>query len=68
VAEYELARAESVRGLPWFEAAARYKMAAVMGHNLARHRAGRHHDPYQEGLVPTIRHMIESAAGTLAAW
>jgi aminoglycoside phosphotransferase (APT) family kinase protein len=47
--------------LTWFEAVARYKMAAVMGNNLGRHRAGRHHDPFQETLVPTIRHMIASA-------
>jgi hypothetical protein len=37
-----------------------------MGNNLARHRSGRYHDPFQEKLVPTIRRLIESATSPLA--
>ena len=33
-------------------------MAAIMGHNLRRHREGRHHDPDQERLPATIERLI----------
>ena len=46
---------------PWVRALARMKMAAIMGHNLRRHREGRHHDPVQEQLPPTIAALIDSA-------
>ena len=53
---------ESVVGptpdVAWFLAFARMKMAAIMGHNLKRHREGRYHDPYQERLPPTIASMV----------
>jgi len=42
----------------WFLAFGRLKMAAIMGHNLKRHRSGRYHDPYQEQLPPTIASMV----------
>ena len=35
-------------------------MAAIMGHNLRRHREGRHHDPDQERLPDTISRLIET--------
>jgi aminoglycoside phosphotransferase (APT) family kinase protein len=44
----------------WFDALGRYKMAAIMGHNLRRHLEGRHHDPDQERLPDTIRRLIET--------
>jgi streptomycin 6-kinase len=44
----------------WFRALGRMKMAAIMGHNLRRHREGRHHDPVQEQLPPTIAALIAS--------
>ena len=50
----------------WFRALARTKMAAIMGHNLRRHREGRHHDPDQERLPPTIAAMIRTARDLLA--
>ncbi|MFI1031725.1 phosphotransferase family protein [Streptomyces sp. NPDC020951] len=50
----------------WFRALARTKMAAIMGHNLRRHREGRHHDPDQERLPPTIAAMIRAARDILA--
>jgi aminoglycoside phosphotransferase (APT) family kinase protein len=50
----------SVDDLAWFDALGRYKMAAIMGHNLRRHLEGRHHDPDQERLPETIRRLIET--------
>jgi streptomycin 6-kinase len=44
----------------WFRALSRMKMAAIMGHNLRRHREGKHHDPDQERLPPTIAAMIHT--------
>jgi aminoglycoside phosphotransferase (APT) family kinase protein len=49
-----------VDDLAWFEALGRYKMAAIMGHNLRRHLEGRHHDPDQERLPDTIQRLIET--------
>jgi aminoglycoside phosphotransferase (APT) family kinase protein len=46
------------RDLTWFDALGRFKMAAIMGHNLRRHREGRHHDPDQERLPATIERLI----------
>jgi aminoglycoside phosphotransferase (APT) family kinase protein len=46
--------------LAWFDALGRYKMAAIMGHNLRRHLEGRHHDPDQERLPDTIRRLLET--------
>jgi len=51
--------------LAWFGALCRMKMAAIMGHNLRRHREGRIHDPDQERLPPTIAAMIRSAGDLL---
>ncbi|MFC8428213.1 phosphotransferase family protein [Streptomyces sp. NPDC057253] len=52
--------------LDWFRALARTKMAAIMGHNLRRHREGIHHDPDQERLPPTIAAMIRTAHDIVA--
>lgn len=49
----------------WFRALGRAKMAAIMGHNLRRHREGRRHDPDQERLPPTIAAMIRTAHAIL---
>jgi aminoglycoside phosphotransferase (APT) family kinase protein len=61
----ELIRAYAADGRPvdelaWFNALGRYKMAAIMGHNLRRHLEGRHHDPDQERLPDTIHRLIET--------
>jgi aminoglycoside phosphotransferase (APT) family kinase protein len=50
----------AVDDLAWFEGLGRYKMAAIMGHNLRRHLEGRHHDPDQERLPETICRLIET--------
>lgn len=44
----------------WFRALGRMKMAAIMGHNLKRHREGIRHDPVQEQLPATIDALIRS--------
>ncbi|TLS47038.1 phosphotransferase family protein [Streptomyces montanus] len=51
--------------MDWFRALCRLKMAAIMGHNLRRHREGKHHDPDQERLPPTIAAMIRTARDIL---
>jgi len=55
----------AVPAMAWFRALGRMKMAAIMGHNLRRHREGKHHDPDQERLPPTIAAMIRSAVDIL---
>ncbi|MEU4343504.1 phosphotransferase family protein [Nocardia sp. NPDC023852] len=52
--------------LSWFDALGRLKMAAIMGHNLRRHREGRHYDPDQEKLPATINRLIETGTALLA--
>jgi aminoglycoside phosphotransferase (APT) family kinase protein len=59
LAEYERALGRGTRDMTWFDAMARYKMAAIMGNNLRRHRTGRRFDPYQERLVETIPALIQ---------
>jgi len=53
--------------MTWFRALGRMKMAAIMGHNLRRHREGKHHDPVQEQLPPTIAALIASARTILGS-
>jgi aminoglycoside phosphotransferase (APT) family kinase protein len=60
-----LAGAPPLPDLDWFRALCRMKMAAIMGHNLRRHREGRIHDPDQERLPPTIAAMIRTARDLL---
>lgn len=52
--------------MAWFNALGRFKMAAIMGHNLRRHREGRHTDPDQEKLPATIARLITSGLERLA--
>ncbi|OLL73703.1 putative phosphotransferase [Pseudonocardia sp. Ae168_Ps1] len=62
--EYRAARGDdggTEQDLAWFRAVGRMKMAAIMGHNLVRHRTGAHHDPVQEQLPPAIAAMIRDA-------
>ncbi|MBY6412179.1 phosphotransferase family protein [Rhodococcus sp. BP-252] len=51
--------------MTWFDALGRLKMAAIMGHNLRRHREGRHIDPDQEKLPATIDRLIETGTALL---
>ena len=67
LAEYERQRGQSIVGQRWFDALARYKMAAIMGNNLRRHRSGRRADPYQETLTDTIPTLIRSGIKLLDA-
>lgn len=57
LAEYESV-AGRVEDIGWFLAFGCFKTAAIMSHNLKRHREGRYHDPYQERLPPTIAEMV----------
>lgn len=57
--------ADALPDLPWFDALGRFKMAAIMGHNLRRHREGRHHDPDQERLPATIERLLGSGLALL---
>ncbi|OZE03937.1 acyl-CoA dehydrogenase [Rhodococcus sp. 05-2255-3B1] len=52
--------------MTWFDALGRLKMAAIMGHNLRRHREGRHIDPDQEKLPATIHRLIDTGTALLA--
>ena len=54
-----------VHDLAWFNALGRFKMAAIMGHNLRRHREGRHVDPDQERLPETIITLIRTGRDRL---
>ncbi|GAA2403894.1 phosphotransferase family protein [Actinomadura vinacea] len=65
VEAYRQAGGDVPDDLAWYEAFGRFKMAAIMAHNLHRHRAGRHVDPYQERLPPTIARLVESGAEML---
>jgi aminoglycoside phosphotransferase (APT) family kinase protein len=70
-APHELVEAYAADGRPvddlaWFDALGRYKMAAIMGHNLRRHREGRHHDPDQEKLPATIERLIATGLERLS--
>jgi len=58
---------EPPRDMRWFRALGRMKMAAIMAHNLKRHREGKHHDPEQERLPPTIAAMLRSALALLCS-
>lgn len=60
LARYEASSGLPVADWPWFDAFGRFKLAAIMAHNLRRHLEGRHVDPFQERLPPTIRHLIRS--------
>lgn len=64
IAEYENAGGWS-QDVAWFMAFSRFKMAAIMAHNLRRHREGRHHDPFQERLPPTIASLVQRGLQTL---
>lgn len=61
LAVYRQAGGPEIASMDWFHAFGRFKMAAVMAHNLRRHREGRHHDPFQEQLPPTIAALSASA-------
>lgn len=65
VDRYRAAGGVEVEDLAWFEAFGRFKMAAIMAHNLRRHREGRHNDPFQERLPPTIEALVRTGIAKL---
>jgi len=62
---YARASGSKVDALPWFDAFAKYKNAAIYGHNLRRHREGRHHDPFYENLTETILRVVDRGIDVL---
>ncbi|RRQ28995.1 phosphotransferase family protein [Rhodococcus sp. Eu-32] len=54
-----------IADMEWFHAFGRFKMAAIMAHNLRRHREGRHIDPFQDELPPTIAALARSSRSIL---
>jgi aminoglycoside phosphotransferase (APT) family kinase protein len=62
---YEKTAGSACGDMTWFDAATRYKMAAIMGNNLRRHRTGHREDPYQERLVTVIPALIESGTALI---
>jgi aminoglycoside phosphotransferase (APT) family kinase protein len=63
---YADALGQPVADAAWFQALGRFKMASIMAHNLRRHREGRHDDPAQETLPPTIRALTETGRELLS--
>lgn len=61
---YAAAVGAPVPDTAWFLRLGAFRMGAMMSHNLHRHRTGRHHDPYQETLPPTIERLMAVAAGS----
>jgi aminoglycoside phosphotransferase (APT) family kinase protein len=59
VARYEELTGRAVDDLDWFRALACFKLAAIQGHNLRRHREGRRHDPYLERFRHSIDRLLE---------
>jgi streptomycin 6-kinase len=66
IQSYQDAGARELADLDWYQAFGRFKMAAIMAHNLRRHREGRHIDPYQERLPPTIARLVETGIDKLS--
>ncbi|MDQ0242105.1 phosphotransferase family protein [Arthrobacter bambusae] len=63
---YEEASGAPLAAPHWFRALGRFRMAAIMSHNLHRHRKGGHIDPDQELLPPTIGALISNGIALLA--
>jgi streptomycin 6-kinase len=66
IRSYQDAGGRELGDLDWYEAFGRFKMAAIMAHNLRRHREGRHIDPYQERLPPTIARLVQTGIDKLS--
>jgi aminoglycoside phosphotransferase (APT) family kinase protein len=65
LAAYEAARGASVADLAWFDAHARFKMAAICAHISKNNRKREHPDPAQEARVPVIARLNAQATSLL---
>jgi aminoglycoside phosphotransferase (APT) family kinase protein len=65
VAEYEAVAGAPVPDLTWFDAHARFKMAAIASLTNKHNRRLEHPDPAQEALVPVIGPLITQARDLL---
>jgi aminoglycoside phosphotransferase (APT) family kinase protein len=61
LAVYEEARGAAVADLAWFDAHARFKMAAICAHVSKNNRKRDHPDPAQEARIPVIARLNEQA-------
>jgi aminoglycoside phosphotransferase (APT) family kinase protein len=67
LAAYEDELGRKAADLPWFEAHARFKMAAITAITSKHNRRREQPDPEQEARVPLIVELIEQARGLLSA-
>jgi aminoglycoside phosphotransferase (APT) family kinase protein len=65
LAVYEEARGAAVADLAWFDAHARFKMAAICAHVSKNNRKRDHPDPAQEARIPVIARLNAQAVSLL---
>jgi len=65
LAVYEEARGAAVADLAWFDAHARFKMAAICAHVSKNNRKRDHPDPAQEARIPVIARLNAQAVALL---
>jgi aminoglycoside phosphotransferase (APT) family kinase protein len=65
LAAYEEARGETVADLAWFDAHARFKMAAICAHVSKTNRKRDHPDPAQEARIPVIARLTAQCRSLL---
>jgi prepilin-type processing-associated H-X9-DG protein len=66
LAAYEDALGGSVANLAWFDAHARFKMAAICAHISKTNRKREHPDPAQEARIPVIERLNRQTTSLLA--
>jgi aminoglycoside phosphotransferase (APT) family kinase protein len=66
LAAYEIARGEVLTDLTWFDAHARFKMAAICAHISKNNRKRDHPDPAQEARIPVIARLTAQCRSLLA--
>ncbi|MFN8217852.1 MAG: phosphotransferase family protein [Solirubrobacterales bacterium] len=66
VDRYLAAAGQEGDDLAWFLALGCFKLAAIQAHNRRRHFDGRHHDPLQEQLGPSIDRLLQRGLTVLA--
>lgn len=63
---YEVARGGAIADLEWFDAHARFKMAAICAHISKNNRKREHPDPAQEARIPVIARLNAQTTSLLA--
>jgi aminoglycoside phosphotransferase (APT) family kinase protein len=67
IEQYCCLRGDDPARFNWFVALGCLKLAAIQAHNLRRHRAGRHADPFQESLGPSIEILVRRGLELVAS-